>query len=113
MSGASQQQRVSLHSMNHGAESLSFQGHGLLDRRGFLGRSATALGSVALTHLLGRGPSGGPTGIGFSLRGPGPPQSSASPALLPKGAECHCYLLRRGRQPTGDLGLQARTPPLG
>ena len=40
--------------MNPGAESLSFQGHGLLDRRGFLGRSATALGSVALTHLLGR-----------------------------------------------------------
>ena len=40
--------------MNPRAESLSFQGHGLLDRRGFLGRSATALGSVALTHLLGR-----------------------------------------------------------
>jgi hypothetical protein len=40
--------------MNPGAGSLSFQGHGLLDRRGFLGRSATALGSVALTHLLGR-----------------------------------------------------------
>jgi hypothetical protein len=40
--------------MNPRVESLSFQGHGLLDRRGFLGRSATALGSVALTHLLGR-----------------------------------------------------------
>ena len=40
--------------MNPGPDSLSFQGHGLLDRRGFLGRSATALGSVALTHLLGR-----------------------------------------------------------
>jgi hypothetical protein len=40
--------------MTRGVESLSFQGHGLLDRRGFLGCSATALGSVALTHLLGR-----------------------------------------------------------
>ncbi len=40
--------------MNPGIDALSMQGHGLLDRRGFLGRSATALGSVALTHLLGR-----------------------------------------------------------
>ncbi len=40
--------------MSHGVESLSIQGQDLLDRRGFLGRSATALGSVALTHLLGR-----------------------------------------------------------
>ena len=40
--------------MNSGIDALSIQGQDLLDRRGFLGRSATALGSVALTHLLGR-----------------------------------------------------------
>ncbi|MEY4692707.1 MAG: hypothetical protein RIT19_3032 [Verrucomicrobiota bacterium] len=40
--------------MNSGPDALSVQGQELLDRRGFLGRSATALGSVALTHLLGR-----------------------------------------------------------
>ena len=40
--------------MNPGPDALSIQGQDLLDRRGFLGRSATALGSVALTHLLGR-----------------------------------------------------------
>ncbi|MCB1091623.1 MAG: DUF1501 domain-containing protein, partial [Verrucomicrobiae bacterium] len=36
------------------AEHLSFSGRHLLDRRRFLGQSATALGSIALTHLLGR-----------------------------------------------------------
>jgi hypothetical protein len=40
--------------MNSGIDALSIQGQDLLDRRGFLGRSATALGSVALAHLLGR-----------------------------------------------------------
>ncbi|MCP5541422.1 MAG: DUF1501 domain-containing protein [Akkermansiaceae bacterium] len=39
--------------MNPRAELLSPAGRLLLDRRCFLGRSATALGSVALTHLLG------------------------------------------------------------
>ncbi|MEK0445235.1 MAG: hypothetical protein RLZZ399_556 [Verrucomicrobiota bacterium] len=35
-------------------ELLSPQGHSLLDRRSFLSQSATALGSIALTQLLGR-----------------------------------------------------------
>lgn len=57
--------------MTRGVESLSFQGHGLLDRRGFLNCSATALGSVALTHLLGRegllaADPGGPTAASVS-----------------------------------------------
>jgi len=36
------------------AENLSWPGHRLLDRRQFLSGSATALGSIALTSLLGR-----------------------------------------------------------
>ncbi|MFM7554026.1 MAG: DUF1501 domain-containing protein [Verrucomicrobiota bacterium] len=40
--------------MNPADRPLSFQGHGLLDRRNFLGCGATALGSMALTHLLDR-----------------------------------------------------------
>lgn len=40
--------------MNPCAELLSPSGRRLLDRRNFLGRSATALGSIALTSLLGR-----------------------------------------------------------
>ena len=35
------------------AEHLSQAGRALLDRRGFLSHSATALGSIALTNLLG------------------------------------------------------------
>jgi len=38
--------------MNHGAEHLSLTGRGLLDRRGFLARSGSALGSIALADLL-------------------------------------------------------------
>ncbi len=40
--------------MNLRAELLSPAGRHLLDRRNFLGHSATALGSIALTSLLGR-----------------------------------------------------------
>ena len=36
------------------AEHLSLSGRGLLDRRAFLGNSATALSSIALASLLGR-----------------------------------------------------------
>ena len=39
--------------MNYGSESLSLQGRELLDRRSFLSTTATALGSIALTNLLG------------------------------------------------------------
>jgi uncharacterized protein (DUF1501 family) len=39
--------------MNHRAEQLSIAGRALLDRRRFLSSSATALGSIALTNLLG------------------------------------------------------------
>lgn len=39
--------------MNPQAEHLSAAGHALLDRRKFLSHSATALGSIALTNLLG------------------------------------------------------------
>ena len=39
--------------MNHPAEHLSPAGRSLLDRRQFLSGSATALGSIALTNLLG------------------------------------------------------------
>jgi hypothetical protein len=39
--------------MIHQAEDLSPGGRGLLDRRAFLGNSATALSSIALTSLLG------------------------------------------------------------
>lgn len=39
--------------MSPHAEHLSHAGHTLLDRRRFLGSSATALGSIALTNLLG------------------------------------------------------------
>lgn len=39
--------------MNHHAEHLSAAGRVLLDRRQFLSKSATALGSIALTNLLG------------------------------------------------------------
>ncbi len=39
--------------MNHPAEHLSSAGRSLLDRRQFLSGSATALGSIALTNLLG------------------------------------------------------------
>lgn len=38
--------------MNHPAEQLSPAGHLLLDRRNFLAKSSTALGSIALTQLL-------------------------------------------------------------
>jgi len=38
--------------MNHTHQQLSNAGRHLLDRRGFLGDSATALGSVALLDLL-------------------------------------------------------------
>lgn len=40
--------------MNHPADYLSSAGRSLLDRRQFLSGSATALGSIALTNLLGR-----------------------------------------------------------
>ncbi len=36
------------------AENLSVTGRHLLDRRGFLAHTATGLGAIALTHLLGR-----------------------------------------------------------
>ena len=39
--------------MKHHAEHLTPAGHVLLDRRQFLSNSATALGSIALTSLLG------------------------------------------------------------
>ena len=39
--------------MSFPSEHLSPAGHALLDRRRFLGSSATALGSIALTNLLG------------------------------------------------------------
>src|SRR4051812_19496146 len=39
--------------MNH-IQNLSKQGRKLLDRRDFLGSTATALGSIALTNLLGQ-----------------------------------------------------------
>ena len=39
--------------MSPHAEHLSPAGHALLDRRRFLSSSATALGSIALTNLLG------------------------------------------------------------
>ncbi|MES2470419.1 MAG: DUF1501 domain-containing protein [Verrucomicrobiota bacterium] len=39
--------------MNHPADHLSTAGRSLLDRRQFLSGSATALGSIALTNLLG------------------------------------------------------------
>ena len=39
--------------MPHPSDHLSPAGHALLDRRRFLGSSATALGSIALTNLLG------------------------------------------------------------
>jgi hypothetical protein len=39
--------------MNHHAERLSLHGRQLLDRRSFLSSTATALGSIALTNLLG------------------------------------------------------------
>ena len=39
--------------MNHPADHLSTAGRSLLDRRKFLSGSATALGSIALTNLLG------------------------------------------------------------
>jgi hypothetical protein len=39
--------------MIHHAEHLSIPGRALLDRRRFLSNSATALGSIALTNLLG------------------------------------------------------------
>ena len=71
--------------MNHGAESLSFQGHGLLDRRGFLGRSATALGSVALTHLLGReGLLAAQPGLGSLFADPAHPNRPRPPHFSPK-----------------------------
>ena len=38
--------------MNH-SENLSLTGRHLLDRRSFLSNTATALGSIALTNLLG------------------------------------------------------------
>ncbi|MEX2578915.1 MAG: DUF1501 domain-containing protein [Verrucomicrobiales bacterium] len=38
--------------MNHGAEHLSSEGRRLLDRRGFLSKSGSALGSIALANLL-------------------------------------------------------------
>ncbi len=40
--------------MTNDPERLSPAGRHLLDRRGFLGHSATALGSIALASLLGR-----------------------------------------------------------
>ncbi|MEJ6718547.1 MAG: hypothetical protein ACJAT6_000706 [Akkermansiaceae bacterium] len=40
--------------IHHNAEHLSLSGRGLLDRRAFLGNSATALSSIALASLLGR-----------------------------------------------------------
>jgi hypothetical protein len=49
--------------MNRSAEQLSLAGRALLDRRSFLGHSATGLGSIALTTLLGHDgllASGGP-----------------------------------------------------
>ncbi len=71
--------------MNHGAESLSFQGHGLLDRRGFLGRSATALGSVALTHLLGReGLLAAQPGLRSLFADPAHPNRPRPPHFSPK-----------------------------
>ena len=39
--------------MSDSAEHLSPAGRALLDRRRFLSHSATALGSIALTNLLG------------------------------------------------------------
>ena len=39
--------------MKHHAEHLSIAGRALLDRRQFLSHSATALGSIALTNMLG------------------------------------------------------------
>jgi Protein of unknown function (DUF1501) len=39
--------------MSHHAEHLSLTGSHLLDRRHFLSNTATALGSIALTNLLG------------------------------------------------------------
>ena len=39
--------------MNLPAEHLSLAGRALLDRRGFLSHSATALGSIALANMLG------------------------------------------------------------
>ncbi|HBJ36827.1 MAG TPA: DUF1501 domain-containing protein, partial [Planctomycetaceae bacterium] len=38
--------------MNHPLNQLSLAGQALLDRRNFLGNSATALGSIALANLL-------------------------------------------------------------
>ncbi len=71
--------------MNPGAESLSFQGHGLLDRRGFLGRSATALGSVALTHLLGReGLLAAQPNLSAVLTDPAHPNRPRPPHFSPK-----------------------------
>src|SRR5688572_29492440 len=40
--------------MNYHGAALSIPGRGLLDRRQFLSNTATALGSIALTNLLGR-----------------------------------------------------------
>ena len=39
--------------MTHSSELITHAGRSLLDRRGFLSHSATALGSIALTNLLG------------------------------------------------------------
>ena len=66
--------------MNPSPEHLSAQGRHLLDRRDFLNGTATALGSVALTHLLGTQGLLAAAGPGIDPSRPYAPRTAHFPA---------------------------------
>ena len=99
--------------MTTAAERLSLPGRQLLDRRRFLGHSATALGSIALTQLLGH------DGL---LAAPGPvihparPYAARPPHALAQAKNVvviFCAALRLAEQRAGRPARQKRQEPHG
>jgi len=93
--------------MNLHSEHLSPAGRALLDRRRFLADSATALGSIALTNLLGRdnllaAEQAGP------VIDPARPYAPPSVAFSREGEERRRHLLRGRGEPVRRPGITSR-----
>ena len=97
------------------AEQLSSTGRQLMERRQFLADAATGLGSIALASLLCRD---GLLAASVASYRSGSTPCAAFTALSPEGKERRRHFLRRRREPTGNVGLQAgadqaRWPAIG
>ena len=87
--------------MSNEAEYLSSSGRQLLERREFLDNSATALGSIALTSLLG---SEGLLAAKRPKINPSRPYAPRAPHFV-QSKERASHFLSGSRQSIGDMGL--------